>query len=175
MKKANKKESKFSYYFLLFVISLYLILALFDTQNVMSSLQKSSVIFFTILPIVIAVLLITALMNHFIHPKTISKHIGQNSGIKGWFFSIGAGVMSHGSTFIWYPLFQELREHGARDALVITFFFTRTIKLPWLPMMISYFGVSFTIIFTFYILVAALMQGLVYEKFFQKNSPTDES
>jgi len=34
-------------------------------------------------------------------------------------------------------------------------FYARAIKLPWLPVVVGYFGIAFTLVLTFYILLGA--------------------
>jgi uncharacterized membrane protein YraQ (UPF0718 family) len=64
-----------------------------------------------------------------------------------------------------YPLLEDLRGHGMRDGLIVVFFASRTIKIPLLPIMIDYFDWVFTLILTLYILVSAIIQGLLLELF----------
>ena len=65
--------------------------------------------------------------------------------------------------YAWYPLLEDLRSHGMRDGLIVAFFASRAIKIPLLPMMIDYFGWAFTLVLSFYILIGALVQGLMLE------------
>jgi len=112
-----------------------------------------------------------AIINSFIQPKKIAKYLGKESGLKGWTIALLSGLLSHGSGYVWYPMLSDLREHGVRDGLIVTFFYARAIKLPWLPMMVAYFGTAFTIILTVYILLGALLQGLIADKFLSVQSP----
>ena len=58
----------------------------------------------------------------------------------------------------------DLREQKVKDSLIVTFLYTRAIKLPWLPLMVSYFGYAFTVLLMFYIIIGALIQGIIVEK-----------
>ncbi len=104
--------------------------------------------------------LIAALM----HTKNFFHLLANQSGIKGWTIAVIGGILSHGSSYIWYQMVANLREHKVRDSLIITFLYTRAIKLPWLPLMMSYFGFTFTVLLTFYIISGAIVQGLLVEK-----------
>ena len=95
--------------------------------------------------------------------KKIAKYLGEESGFKGWIIALAGGVLSHGSGYIWYPMLSDLRKHGARDGLIVAFFYARSIKLPWLPLMISYFGFSFTALLTLFVLVGAWLQGALVD------------
>jgi len=95
--------------------------------------------------------------------------LGKESGFKGWVFALLGGILSHGSSYVWYPMLSELRKHGARDGLIVAFFYARAIKLPWLPVMVSYFGITFTLVLSVYILLGAWIQGLIVDKIVAKN------
>ncbi len=156
----------FLFYFILF---LYFLLYIFNSDKVIISLIKSFNILIEILPIFVIIILLTAIINFFVNPKVISKHIGENSGTKGWVIAIIAGIISHGPMYVWYPMFLEFKKHGLKDGLIATFFYSRAVKLPLLPMMISYFGWFFTIILTVFILIASLLQGLIIDKILNIN------
>lgn len=157
-------------YLFLAVISTYCVLFLVNSEIALLSLQKSSNILMKVLPIFFVVILFTALLNFFIKPKHIAKHLGLESGPNAWLWAVAAGVLSHGPMYAWYPLLEDLREHGMRDGLLVAFFACRTIKLPLLPMMIDYFGLTFTIVLSSYILLGALLQGLLLEYCIPKKS-----
>ncbi|MGB5444339.1 MAG: permease [Psychromonas sp.] len=143
---------------------LYAITFFSDPSVALSAVNKSLVSLKMVAPILLVVFLLMALLNSFIKPKKIAKYLGQESGLKGEIIALTAGVVSHGPTYVWYPILQELRNHGARDGLIVAFLYARAIKLPWLPMMIGYFGIAFTLILTVYILLAALLQAVIVDK-----------
>ncbi len=149
---------------------LYGAVLLTDPSVARAALDKSLNVLKMIAPILLLVFFLMALMNTFIKPKSIARHLGKESGLKGWFFALAGGVLSHGSSYIWYPMLSELRDHGARDGLIVAFFYARAIKLPWLPVMVGYFGIAFTLVLTFYILLGAWMQGLIADKMTAKSN-----
>ena len=148
--------------FLYIVIFVYILLILFDTNNFLISLKTFINILYTLVPIFIFIILLTALINYFLKPKDIIKHFGENSGNKGVFYALIAGIISHGPMYAWYGLISELREEGAKDELLIIFFYARAIKIPMLPFMIGIFGLHFTILMTIYILLFAIIQGKLF-------------
>jgi len=163
MKKQGKAFAFRGKYFLLFILILYGILFFVDSQSALLSLQKSGAVLLKVLPIFVAVILFTALLNYFLQPGQIARHLGRDSGLRGWLWALAAGIISHGPMYAWYPLLEDLRNHGMRDGLIVVFFAARTIKIPLLPMMIDYFGWSFTLVLSFYILAGALLQGWLLE------------
>jgi len=151
-------------YVFLIVLVAYVLLFVFDSDAGMAALLKSAAVLTKVLPIITGVIIFTALLNYFLQPKQIVKHLGKKSGLKAWGWALAAGILSHGPMYVWYPTLEDLRRHGMRDALIVTIFAARVIKLPPLPLMIEYFGLNFTLILSFYILTGALAQGWLVEK-----------
>ena len=168
--KNKKTEKPFSFRgknLLVVVIICYVIVFFVNSQLAMDSLQKSGKVLAKILPIFGLVILFTASINYFLRPKQIAKHLGKEAGLKGWFWSMVGGVISHGPIYAWFPLLEELREQGMRDALIVVFIYARAIKVPILPIMVDYFGWTFTLALSFYILTGSILQGWLLE-FFEK-------
>jgi uncharacterized membrane protein YraQ (UPF0718 family) len=167
----KEKEKPFTFrgsVFFLLVLTAYVVLFFFDKQAAVLAIQKSARILLKVLPIFTVVILFTAFLNYTLQPKQIVKHLGGESGPKGWIIALFAGVISHGPMYAWYPMIEDLRSHGLKDSLVGVFFYARAIKLPLLPLMIDYFGLSFTFILSFYILIGALLQGWILEQLERK-------
>ena len=147
---------------MLFLVTLlYGFLFLTQEEKALSALDASLSALKTILPILAVVFVLMFLLGYFLDEKKIAKHLGDDSGIKGWFIALFGGVLSHGPGYIWYPMLQELRTKGAKDGLLIAFLYARSIKLPWIPLMIGYFGVAFTLVLTVYVLIGAILQGVI--------------
>jgi len=168
IKKKGKPKNRSGWVMLSITIILYVVIAFLEPSLAISSLNKSLGILKTILPILLIVLLIMALLGTFINSKSIVKHLGEGSGVRGWIISLAGGVLSHGSTYIWYPILSELRNAGAREGLIVAFFYARAIKLPWIPVMIGYFGFTFTLLLSIYILLGAWVQGIIANKIIKK-------
>jgi len=158
------KKNRSGWIFLFLVVLTYLILFATGSDKVDKALYESYKILKMIAPLILVVFFIMSFINGFIDARSISKHLGDDSGIKGYVIALTGGVLSTGPGYIWYPLLQELREKGAKDGLIMAFVYARAVKIPWLPVMISYFGVKFTLVFSLYIILAALFQGVVVDK-----------
>ncbi len=148
---------------LLFVLLCYVLLFFIDFRLASDALQKAAGVLAKILPIFAFVILFTAILNYFLRPKQIAKYLGEEAGLKGWFWSLAGGVISHGPMYAWFPLLEDLRKHGMRDALIVVFIYSRAIKLPILPIMIDYFGWLFTLVLSIYILLGAILQGWILD------------
>ncbi|WP_456409356.1 permease [Caldithrix abyssi] len=166
--RIKNKKSRASAYFLALVLASYLILAIFYPRKIAVALQIGGKLFIQIIPVLLMVLLVMALIDYFMKPQQIKKLLGKNSGIKGWIITIVFGIISHGSIYALYPLLRELKEQGMREGLIATFIYSRAIKLPFIPLLIYYFGVRFLMILIFYIIVSAVLEGLLIEYFQRK-------
>jgi len=165
MKTTPQKSSKnrSGWIMLGIVALLYLLTFLLDPSVGKVSALAAFKTLKMIAPILLIVFFLMALLNTFISPEKIAKHLGKESGFRGWVIALAGGVLSHGPGYIWYPMLSDLREHGARDGLIVAFFYARSIKLPWLPLMISYFGFAFTVLLTLFILMGAWLQGVIID------------
>jgi uncharacterized membrane protein YraQ (UPF0718 family) len=147
-----------------FVAVLYGLAFVLSPDQAMASVQRFGHVLGTLVPILLVVWILTALINRFLSPEDLARHLGEDSGLRGWMIALGAGVISHGPMYAWYPMIQDLREQGARDGLIIAFFYARAVKVALLPMMVIYFGLTFTVALTVLTLLAAWVQGAVADR-----------
>jgi len=162
--KAAPKNKRAGWWFLLGAILLYVVLGFFNAELVSQSLQHFIGLLKTIAPILLLVMIFMWLIDVLVAPATIKKYMGHESGWKGWVISIIAGILSHGPVYAWYPLLQSLQQGGTRPALIATFLYARSIKLPWLPMLAFYFGTRYMIAFTVFLTLLAPIVGWVTER-----------
>ena len=151
-------------YFLGGVLALYAVLLIMSGDKAREALASSAVILGKLLPILIVVVLLLGLFAHYFKPGKFAKHLGGEAGWRAWAYALAGGILSHGPSYVWYPLLQELRSHGTRDGLVVTFLYVRAIKLPWLPVMVDYFGWSFTLLLSLFLILFGLLQGWLVER-----------
>ncbi len=166
MKTDNRqpKQKISGLYLLTLVLMGYALLYLYYPDKTIEALSKSLSTILHLLPVFLVVIMLMAIFTALMSPKRIAKLLGNQSGIKGWAIAVFGGILSHGSSFIWYQMLANLREQKVKDGLIVTFLYTRAIKLPWLPLMVSYFGYAFTVLLMLYIITGALIQGLIVEK-----------
>lgn len=150
--------------FLKIIIFIYGVLLIFFPFKAELAFKSSMLLLLKISPILLLVILLTALINYFVNPKELSRHLSRESGIKAWIVALSAGVLSHGPMYAWYPLIEDLKKKGLRDSLIGMFFYARAVKLPLLPIMIGYFGLGYTIILNTYIILGSILQGIIIEK-----------
>jgi uncharacterized membrane protein YraQ (UPF0718 family) len=152
-----------SYYFLIIIALIYLLTYFIKPDFLIPSLIYSKKIFINIIPIFILVFIIMFITNYFISPKTLVKKLSKKRK-RNWSFVLLAGIISTGPIYMWYPLLSELKEKGLREGFIATFLYARAVKPALIPLMIFYFGLTFTIIITINIIIFSIIQGITLEK-----------
>ena len=124
-----------------------------------------------VLPVLLFVFFLLFLIDLFIDRKWVLRHLGRAAGIKGWALTIACGVLSAGPLFVWYPMLADLRAKGMSSALLAAFLYSRALKLPLLPLMVHYFGLAYTVLFSVSILVFSVLSGLVMRLLIKDGDP----
>ena len=157
-------SSTFTPVFLAVVVGLYLVTALLDYETFMAAVQTFLGIMLQILPVLALVFVLIFLVDLFIRPQAIARHLGYESGIKGWFLAVVAGIIATGPVYVWYSMLADFQEKGMRTAFSGVFLYMRSVKLPFIPLMIYYFGGAFTAVVTFYLIIFSILAGICCEK-----------
>ena len=165
MNQKKNKKGNTGWYFLLIVIIAYMVIGSINIDIVASSFIFFLSILKKIIPIFILVFVLMALINYFVKPKKLVQYLGRNAGSKGWLISIIGGIISTGAIYMWYPLLNELQKKGMRNAYIAAFLYNRAIKPALLPLLIIYFGLTYTIVLTIVMIIISIFQGIIVEKF----------
>ena len=164
MKILNKKINN-SYLFLGIVILVYLIVAIFNFDLARNGLGATLSLLSKILPILVVVIVINFIINKYLKEEKVVKYLGKDSGKLGIFYAVIVGILIGGPPYILYPLLKDLKNKGMKDSLIAIFLYNRNVKIPFLPVMIYYFGLTFTIIISIYIIIFSLISGILMELF----------
>ncbi len=124
-----------------------------------SALKASAYIFVRVSIALSLVFFLIFALNLFVKPVHLTKLFGKGSGAKGIFISTVAGILSIGPIYAWYPLLQELKSKGMKMSLIAIFLNCRAVKPVLLPVMVSYFGWLYVLIFTFAMIIGSLVSG----------------
>ena len=162
MKKSEKSYT--GWYFLIVVILAYIAVAFLNVGAIIPSLQFALNIIKTIFPVSVLIFSLTAIVNYFITPTRVIKHLGKSSGLKRWFFAIVGGIISTGPIYMWYPMLKELKKRGVNYGFIAAFLYNRAIKLPLIPLIIFYFGLKFTVVLTVVMIIMSIIQGIIFEE-----------
>ena len=162
-KRAKGRTSWLGLLFLAGVTALYILTMSFDPAVASKALSSFTTILSKILPVLAMVLVLLFLFNLFMSPKWIRHYVGENTGLKGWLTALAAGMLSAGPVYPWYVLLADLKQKGMRRSLIAAFLYTRAIKLPLIPLMLHAFGFAFTATLFIYILLFAILSGILTE------------
>lgn len=160
----TSEVSRSGWYFLLIVILIYVIAGFVNFESITPSLVFLWSILKKIYWVFILVFVLLVVVNYFVKPKHLVKYFGKDSGSKGWFVAVLGGIISTGPIYLWYPLLNELQKHGTRNAFVAAFLYNRAVKPALLPLLIFYFGWTYTVVLTIVMIVMSVIQGIVVEK-----------
>ena len=145
--------------FLLVVTLIYVVFAIFNFDFARIAFLQFLKTFTGILKILVMVFFVMFLVNLFVKPETIKKHLGKDSGVKGWLYAVAGSILISGPPYILFPFLGELRKHGVKDSLLVVFMNNRNIQPVFVPVMIFYFGTPFTVIVSIYILLFSFVNG----------------
>lgn len=148
----------------LLVMGSYLCVGYFNRSYAEGALRSFIQTLINIVPILIFVFTVMFLINIFVQPAAIKKHLGSDSGLKGWMYAILASILIAGPPYILMPFFGELQKQGMKNSLIVLFFSNRNVQPPFIPVMIYYFGTPFTVVISMYILIFSVINGLVLGK-----------
>jgi uncharacterized membrane protein YraQ (UPF0718 family) len=145
--------------FPVFVLVLYGILYAVAPNTALMALRASANISLTIFVPLVLVFAVMFVLNLLVRPAQIAGLFGRSAGMKGIMLSIGAGIISMGPIFAWYPLMKKTREEGAGEGPIAVFLYNRAIKPFLLPVMITYFGWAFVVIVTILTILGSIALG----------------
>jgi len=162
----NKKIKRISgrWKFLGIVLFLYIVFFFVDQQLTMKAIELFEQTFMRVARILVVVFVVIFFVNLLVKPEGIKKHLGEDSGFRGWVYTMLGSIFISGPPYVMFPFLGELKKHGARLSLLVIFLNNRNVQPVFLPVMIFYFGTPFTIIISVYILIFSSINGFVIEK-----------
>ncbi len=164
MEGKPSKKPRGGLWFLFIVLLLYVIAFFVDAEKAIEAGKFSGKLLYQMLPILVLVFVLMFITNLLVKPSWVKTHLGKDSGPKGWLIASIGGVLSVGSIYPWYALLKELKDKGMRPALIAVFLYNRSIKLPLLPLLVHYFGLTYTLLLAAYMITFSLLGGMVMEK-----------
>jgi uncharacterized membrane protein YraQ (UPF0718 family) len=129
--------------------------------DVLSSIWK-------IIPILLLAYTLMFIMNIFIRPDSIGRHLGKDSGLKGWLYVMLAGIFIPSPPYVVFPMLGEFRKRGMKDSLIAAFLYSRNLQVAFIPVMAYYFGIAFTCVILAYVFVFSILNGIVMGKLSQR-------
>lgn len=170
MKKKSGKMTRSGIIFLFVVTCLYTLIFLVEAERAQYALTFSASLLYQMLPVLLLVFALMFVSNLLVKPDWVRANVGRDSGLRGWAVAVVGGILSAGPIYAWYALLRDLQAKGMRTALIAVLLYNRGIKLPLLPLMIHYFGVTYTLILATYMTLLSLLSGILVEKLVERGS-----
>jgi uncharacterized membrane protein YraQ (UPF0718 family) len=159
----RKGKGKGGWLFLALMLLLYAVSGAVDSELTRQALANFTQLFVQVAPVLLLVFVLILASELLLSPARVEKYLGRRAGLTGWLLSLAAGILSSGPIYAWYPVLSELRQQGMSNALVAAFLYSRAIKLPLLPFMVHYFGITYTILLMLYLVGFAVLSGLLMQ------------
>ncbi|MEF8787439.1 MAG: permease [Planctomycetota bacterium] len=147
--------------FPLLMVVVYGILALLAPGSAWAALVASGRVLLQIAPALVVAFGVIVVLNMLVRPVHIRRFLGRGTKAKAFLLSSVAGILSMGPIYAWYPLLKELRNKGVSDSHLANFLGCRSVKIPLMPLMAAYFGLTFTVVVSIAVIVGAFVTGLV--------------
>ncbi len=163
-----KKTSYWKWYFLVIVIVAYLSVLFFSKSKFFAIWHSFYKLMFNIIPVLFFVFILMFLVNYFVNNKILKKYMWEESWLKWWFIAIFGWILSAWPIYAWYPLMEDLQRKWIKDRYLAAFLYNRGIKFQWAPILIGYFGLSYSVILLIVMAVMSVLQGVLVEKLINK-------
>jgi len=155
--------------FLLAVFVLYLVVYFIDREYTKTAFSGFIRAFLNIIPILVIVFFIMFFVNYFLRPEKVKKHLGHESGLKGWIYTLFIGsFIPMGPPYVVLPLLGDLKKQGMRESLIVAFLYIRNLQIIFLIVMAYYFGILFTGVVAFYVFLFSILSGVLVERLYLK-------
>jgi uncharacterized membrane protein YraQ (UPF0718 family) len=162
---AIKRLFNSTVFFPLAMLVLYGAVAALAPEKALFALKNSLNVLLQMMIPLSLIFILMVVINRFLNPAKIAKHLGKGSGVQAMLLSAAAGIISAGPIYAWYPLLKDLREKGAAHSLIAVFLYNRSVKPFLLPIMIAYFGWIYVVILTIMTVIASFATGYVINFF----------
>ncbi len=108
------------------------------------------------------VFILMGLMEVWLPKDKIQKWLGNDSGLRGGFFSLALGTLPTGPLYVAFPLAASLLHKGASITNVVIFLGSwAALKIPQLMVEVKFLGWSFAIVRFFLTTFALIIMGLI--------------
>ncbi|MDW7731787.1 MAG: permease [Methanolobus sp.] len=111
-----------------------------------------------------AVMIIMGLFSVFVSDEAVVRHLGQGSGIKGFFAALFFGSLPTGPLYIAFPVASAMLGKGARTSNIVVFLSAwACIKIPQELVELQFLGPEFMITRLLLTIVFVSLMGIVIE------------
>ena len=126
-------------------------------------------ILWEMLKILPCAIILIALFETWCKRETVEKHLGDNSGVRGYLWALALGSMTIGGLFVAFPMAYSLHRKGASLKVIFTFLgFAGVCRIPMTLFEISFLGPKFTFIRLATAIPAMLVTGILIGRSLEK-------
>jgi uncharacterized membrane protein YraQ (UPF0718 family) len=166
------KSRKFIIIFSLFLIFIFVsfITGYEKGQNTGFAFVKVLLEMLKILP---CAFVLISLFEVWVKKETIMKHLGEDSGIRGYFWALLLAGFSVGGLYVAFPLAETMHKKGASLKVIFAYLgFSGVVRIPMTIFEISFLGLPFTVIrllvtIPIFLLLGILLGTILKKKNFQ--------
>jgi uncharacterized membrane protein YraQ (UPF0718 family) len=158
------KEMPFRMKFLISVCVLYAGAAFVDYSYTIKALATTAVIFYKIIPLLLFIFVLNVAVNKYLKIEFLNKHIGQKSRAVQALYAVGLGIIVSGAPYMLYPMLGDLKKKGLGDDFLATMLFNVNVKIPFIPVIIYYFGLSYTVVLSILIITFSVLNGYLVKR-----------
>ena len=134
------------------------------TNNAISFLSN-------IIKIFPGVFILIGLFEVWVKPKTVEKHLGKDSGIKGYIMAIILASTTIGGLFVSFPVAYSLYQKGAKLSAIFTYISASAVcRVPMTIFEISFIGLKFTLIRFFVSLPLIIISSKLLGNYLEKQN-----
>ena len=164
-KKIKNKKINNGMKFFLIMLLIYFFMFLISKYLVIDALYNTISTFFKIIPIFFIVFIFMFITNLYIQKNKENNFFNKKEKQKRQYvFAIIAGILIAGPPYVLYPMLGDFKNKGVSNSVMAVFFYNRNIKIPFIPIMIFYFGFIYTIIVSLLIIVFSIFNGIIVGK-----------
>ncbi|MBN1232966.1 MAG: permease [Candidatus Coatesbacteria bacterium] len=117
------------------------------------------------------VIVVTKLFEVWVKKETVMKHLGEESGIKGYFWVILLSSTIVGGLAVSLPVAVTLHKKGASMPVVLTFIGTSCVcRIPMTIFEATYLGIEFTVIRWLISIPLIILSSIIVSKFMKDYS-----
>jgi len=116
-----------------------------------------------------AVFILIGIFEVWVKREYIVKHMGKESGIKGYLWALVLSGSAVGGIYVAFPIAYSLQKKGARLSVIFTYIGLATVsKIPMTLYEASYLGVKFTVIRLIVAIPLVIVSSILLEGILEK-------
>jgi uncharacterized membrane protein YraQ (UPF0718 family) len=128
-------------------------------------------VLFEMLKILPCAFVLISLFEVWVKKETIMKHLGEDSGFKGYFWALLLAGFSVGGLYVAFPLAEAMHKKGASLKVIFAYLgFSGVVRIPMTIFEISFLGLPFTVVRLVVTIPIFLLLGILLGSILKKRN-----